>query len=365
MTNEQHPLGPGFLQKTLVWLRIVDLKFSSSSTVKDGSLELDLAPDDPLFILLRDSIGATNVKLFGKLSIPPAKSVAQLETAALQVTADLTKGKGKATSLVFSSSHDATNTQFDDLAQQTSGLDVLGNKLGVVLALMPSASSLDLDMAGLVRFCEYEVPLWIKQLASPIKLTLRKGAKRNCVWIFTRPCTTVMRIEFQLDSSRSDPSSLNLKLKDLLPGSTDQFFMVMQRIVCFSPVFRTSAARSQLTLCSTFKFQGNDQAFKVRVTLQQDYITLLVVNESQNLGFSSLLHNILTHFKDKFQESGFATSLKDFALFFTVSSDSSCPTTTARATPIYPRTIPSFGANLPSQYYPESTQPHQSWLQPE
>ncbi len=127
--------------------------------VKDGSLELDLAPDNPFFILLRDSIGATNVNLFEKLSIPPAKSIAQLETAALQVTADLTKGKGKATSLGLSSFRDAMNTQFDDLAQQTSGLDFLGNKVGVVLALMPSASSLDLDMAGLIRFCEYEVPL--------------------------------------------------------------------------------------------------------------------------------------------------------------------------------------------------------------
>lgn len=121
-----------------------------------------MAPDDPLSILLRDSIDATNVKLFGKPNIPPAKSVAQLETAALQVTADLTKGKYKTTSLVFSSSHDAMNTQFDDPAQQKSGLDVLGYKLGVVSALMPSASSSDLDMAGLVRFCEYDIPWWIE-----------------------------------------------------------------------------------------------------------------------------------------------------------------------------------------------------------
>ena len=87
----------------------------------------------------------------------------------------------------------------------------------------------------------------------------------------------------------------------------------MQRIVYFSPVFRTSAARSQFILCSTLKSQGNEQAVQVRVTLQRDYITLLVVNKSQNLGFSSLLHNILTHFKDKSDESGFATSLKHFA----------------------------------------------------
>ena len=89
-----------------------------------------------------------------------------------------------------------------------------------------------------------------------------------------------------------------------------------QRIFYFSPVFRTSAARSQLTLCSTLKLQRNDQAVKVRVTLQEDYITLLVVNKSQNLGFSSLLHIILTHFKDKFDEYGFATSLKHSAFFF-------------------------------------------------
>ena len=159
MTNKQHPLGPGFLQKILVWLRIVDLKFSSSSTVKDGSLVLDLAPDNLFLILLRDSVGATNVKLFGKLSIPPARSIAQLETTASQVTADLTKGKGKTTSLVLSSFRNAMNTQFNDLTQQTSGLDFLGNKVGVVLALILSTSSLDLDMAGLIRFCEYEVLL--------------------------------------------------------------------------------------------------------------------------------------------------------------------------------------------------------------
>ena len=106
-----------------------------------------MAPDDPLSILLQDSIDATNFKLFGKLNIPPAKSVAQLETAAVQVTADLTKGKGKTTSLVFFSSHDAMNTQFDDPAQQKSGLDISGNQLKVAPALIPSASSSDLDMA--------------------------------------------------------------------------------------------------------------------------------------------------------------------------------------------------------------------------
>ena len=154
MTNKQHPLGPGFLQKILVWLRIVDLKFSSSSTVKDGSLEFDLALANPLFILLRDSVGANNVKLFGKLSIPPAESIAQLETTASQVTAEKKEGKGKTTSLVLSGFHDIVNTKFDNLAQQTSGLDFLGNKVGVVLALVPSASSLDLNMADLIRFYE-------------------------------------------------------------------------------------------------------------------------------------------------------------------------------------------------------------------
>lgn len=179
----------------MVWLRIVGLEFSSSSAVKYGSREFDLAPDDPLFVLLRDIINATNAKLFGKPNIPPAKSVAQLETAVLQVTAYLTKGKGKTTSLALLSSHDAMNTQFDNPAQQKSGLNVHGNKLGVVWTMMPSASSLGFDMAGLVRFCEYDIPWWIKQLATPFKLTLRKRAKRNCVGIFTRPRTTVMTIK--------------------------------------------------------------------------------------------------------------------------------------------------------------------------
>lgn len=134
----------------MVWLRIVELKFSSSSTVKDGSLELDLATDDHLFIFLHDSIGATNVKLFRKLIIPPTKWVARLESAILQATADLTKHRGKATSLVFSGFHNAINDPFDELPQQMSGLDVLRDKLGVVLALIPDASSLDLNTAGLM-----------------------------------------------------------------------------------------------------------------------------------------------------------------------------------------------------------------------
>ena len=65
----------------------------------------------------------------------------------------------------------------------------------------------------------------------------------------------------------------------------------------------------------TLKFQGDGHAFKVWVTVQQDYITLLVVNRSHSLGFSSLLRNILTHFNDKSWEPGFTISLKNFALF--------------------------------------------------
>ena len=71
-----------------------------------------------------------------------------------------------------------------------------------------------------------------------------------------------------------NPSSLDLKLKALLPRLTNPSFMVMQRIVCSSPVFRISAARSQLIRYSTFKCQGNDQVFEIWAALQQDYITL-------------------------------------------------------------------------------------------
>ena len=57
-------------------------------------------------------------------------------------------------------------------------------------------------------------------------------------------------------------------------------------------------------------FSANDRIPKFQVTLQQDYNTLSVMNKSQYLGLLSLLPNILIHFKENCQASGFATVLK-------------------------------------------------------